>query len=146
MPLVLPDRLMVSVSGFRGRVGDGLTPELVAGLAASFGSFVRSTGHGDAVCRGRASRTSGPLLSRAAAAGLQSVGCKVIDLGMVATPTLLMAVRHHGAAGGIGVTASHNPAEWNALKLANHEGLFLDAEQSGLASAVPGASSYVKAT
>jgi phosphomannomutase len=121
---------MVSVSGFRGRVGDGLTPELVAGLAAAFGAFVRAAGHGDAVCLGRDSRTSGPMLVRAAAAGLQSVGCNVIELGMVATPTLLMAVRHHRAAGAIGVTASHNPAEWNALKLAGPEGLFLDAEQS----------------
>jgi phosphomannomutase len=121
---------MVSVSGFRGRVGQTLTPELVAGLAAAFGAYVRSTGHGDSVCLGRDSRTSGPMLARAASAGLQSVGCRVIDLGMVATPTLLMAVRHHGAAGGIGVTASHNPAEWNALKLAGHDGLFLDGEAS----------------
>jgi phosphomannomutase len=55
----------------------------------------------------------------------------VIDVGMLATPALLLAVRHHGAAGAIGVTASHNPAEWNALKLAGPEGMFLDAEQSG---------------
>ena len=130
MPLVLPDGLMVSVSGFRGRVGEPLTPELVAGLAAAFGAFVKGEGHGEAVCLGRDSRTSGPMLARAAAAGLQSVGCRVIDLGMVATPTLLHAVRHHRAAGGVGVTASHNPAEWNALKLAGHDGLFLDAELS----------------
>ena len=115
MPLALPTGLMVSVSGFRGRVGESLTPELIAGLAAAFGTFVRGAGHGDSVCLGRDSRTSGPMLARAAAAGLQSVGCNVIDLGMVATPTLLMAVRHHKAAGGIGVTASHIPAEWNAL-------------------------------
>jgi phosphomannomutase len=130
LPLRLPDELMVSVSGFRGRVGETLTPELVAGLAAAFGAFVRSTGHGHTVCLGRDSRTSGPMLARAASAGLQSVGCRVVDLGMVATPTLLMAVRHHRAAGGIGVTASHNPAEWNALKLAGHDGLFLDGEAS----------------
>jgi phosphomannomutase len=128
--LHLPEDLMVSVSGFRGRVGEPLTPELVAGLAAAFGSFVRSEGHGDRVCLGRDSRTSGPMFVRAAAAGLQSVGCTVIDVGMVATPALLFAVRHHGAAGGIGVTASHNPAEWNALKLAGPDGMFLDEGQS----------------
>jgi phosphomannomutase len=136
---------MVSVSGFRGRVGDGLTPELVAGLAAAFGAFVSAEGHGDTVCLGRDSRTSGPMFARAAAAGLQSVGCHVIDVGMVATPTLLMAVRHHEAAGGIGVTASHNPAEWNALKLAGHEGLFLDAEQSARFRATLAAKDPVRA-
>jgi phosphomannomutase len=130
VPLRLPKGLMVSVSGFRGRVGETLTPELVAWLTAAFGAFLRAEGHGDAVCLGRDSRTSGPMLFRAATAGLQSVGCRVIDLGMVATPTLLMAVRHHRAAGGIGVTASHNPAEWNALKLAAHDGMFLDGDAS----------------
>jgi phosphomannomutase len=121
---------MVSVSGIRGRIGHGLTPELVAGTAAAFGSFLAEAGHGRAVCLGRDSRTSGPMLARAAAAGLQSVGCDVIDLGLVPTPTLMMAIGHHRAAGGIGVTASHNPAEWNAMKLASHEGMFLDAEAS----------------
>ena len=130
MPIRLPPELMVSVSGFRGRVGEGLTPELVAGVAAAFGALLMEGGHGTSVCLGRDSRTSGPMLARAATAGLQSVGCRVIELGMVPTPTLLMAVRHHGAAGGIGVTASHNPAEWNALKLASHEGMFLDGEAS----------------
>ena len=70
------------------------------------------------------------MFSRAVIAGLQSVGCDVIDLGAVPTPTLLMAVRDRGAVGGIGVTASHNPAEWNALKLVSEEGIFLDAERS----------------
>ena len=130
MPLRLPPTLMASVSGFRGRVGEALTPELVAGLAAAFGAFAASRGHGDTVCLGRDSRTSGPMLARAVAAGLQSVGCRVIDLGVVPTPTLLLSVGHHGAAGGVAVTASHNPAEWNALKLSSHEGMFLDDETS----------------
>jgi len=69
------------------------------------------------------------MLARAAAAGLQSVGCDVVDLGIVPTPTLLLAVEDFGAAGGIGVTASHNPAEWNALKFAGPEGMFLDQER-----------------
>lgn len=125
---------MVSVSGLRGRVGNPLTPELAAGLAAAFGAFVTGAGKGTrgggTVCVGRDSRTSGPMIARAVIAGLESVGAHVIDLGVVPTPTLLMAVRHHRAAGGIGVTASHNPAEWNALKLVGDEGIFLDAERS----------------
>lgn len=130
MPLTLPPDLMVSVSGFRGRVGRPLTPELVTGVAAAFGAFLTGEGRGDVVCVGRDSRTSGPMFVRSAVAGLQSVGCRVIDVGLVPTPTLLLAVEHHGAAGGIGITASHNPAEWNALKLASGEGMFLDDELS----------------
>ncbi len=68
------------------------------------------------------------MFVRSAAAGLLSVGCDVVDLGIVPTPTLMLAVEDAGAAGGICVTASHNPAEWNALKFATREGTFLDAE------------------
>ena len=125
MPIRLPVELMVSVSGFRGRVGESVTPELVAGLAAAYGSFLREEGDGDHVVVGRDSRTSGPMLVRAAVAGLLSVGCRVTELGIVPTPTLMLAVRDSGAAGGLGVTASHNPAEWNALKFAVKGGTFL---------------------
>lgn len=121
---------MVSVSGVRGLVGDPLTPELMAGVAAALGAHLRDVEEGSTVCVGRDSRVSGPMFSRAVVAGLQSVGCDVVDVGVVPTPTLLMAVRHHGAIGGIGVTASHNPAEWNALKLVSSEGIFLDADRS----------------
>jgi phosphomannomutase len=120
---------MVSVSGMRGRVGAPLTPELICGTAAAFGAFMAEGSRGP-VCLGRDSRTSGPMFARAVTAGLQSVGVDVIDLGVVPTPTLLLSVRHHGAVGAIGVTASHNPAEWNALKLVSEEGIFLDAERS----------------
>ena len=68
------------------------------------------------------------MFVRAAAAGLQSVGCDVIDVGMVATPTVQLAVEHHRAAGGIMLTASHNPIEWNALKFVGPDGIFLDSE------------------
>ena len=107
---------MVSVSGFRGRVGRTLTPELIAGIAASYGDFLRAGGDDGPVVVGRDSRTSGSMLERATVAGLLSVGCTVIELGVVPTPTLMLAVRESGAAGGLAVTASHNPAEWNALK------------------------------
>lgn len=121
---------MVSVSGVRGRVGAPLTPELMSGIAAALGAHLREVEEGRTVVLGRDSRVSGPMFARAVTAGLQSVGCDVIDVGVVPTPTILMAVRHHGAIGGIGVTASHNPAEWNALKLVSSEGIFLDADRS----------------
>ena len=133
MPLIIPDGLVVGVSGFRGRVGDPLTPELVSGLAVAFGAFVRrSAGTGNTqsgdILIGRDSRTSGPILAGAASSGLVSVGCDVVDLGVVSTPTLMLAVEKSDALGGIAVTASHNPAEWNALKFVTPEGTFLDAD------------------
>ncbi|HZD05546.1 MAG TPA: hypothetical protein VE173_11520, partial [Longimicrobiales bacterium] len=130
MPLTLPPDLMVSVSGIRGRVGGTFTPELVTGVAAAFGCFLRNEGRGDLVLVGRDSRTSGPMFDRAVVAGLVSVGNRVVRLGVVPTPTLLLAVGHHRAAGAVGVTASHNPAPWNALKLATGEGMFLDTPTS----------------
>lgn len=131
MPVQLPPDLMVSVSGVRGRVGHPLTPELVSAMSAAFGGFLRSQGETGPVLVGRDSRTSGPMFVRAVTAGLQSVGSSVVDLGVVSTPTLMLAVREHSqAAGGVGVTASHNPAEWNALKLAGGDGTFLDGERS----------------
>lgn len=129
MPIDLPDDLMMSVSGFRGRVGQTLTPELVTGLAAAYGAFLRETGDEGPVIVGRDSRTSGPMLMRSVVAGLLSVGCPVVEVGVVPTPTLMLAVRDSGAAGGIGVTASHNPAEWNALKFAVRGGTFLPPER-----------------
>lgn len=126
MALPFPPNLMVSVSGFRGRVADPLTPELMSTLAASFGTFLRRGGGTGPVVLGRDSRTSGDLFADSVAAGLRSVGCDVVDLGVVATPTLMLFVEETDAAGGIGVTASHNPAEWNALKFASAEGTFLD--------------------
>jgi phosphomannomutase len=130
VPIELPNDLMVSVSGVRGRVGSPLTPELMAGVAAAFGAYMTQDRPGAPVFVGRDSRTSGPMFARAVVAGLQSVGCDVVDLGVVPTPTLLLAVEERGGAGGLGITASHNPAEWNALKLVSEEGIFLDTERS----------------
>jgi len=130
MVVQLPDNLMVSVSGVRGRVGDPLTPELVGAIAAAFGGFLRARERRGSVYVGRDSRTSGPMFQRAVTAGLQSVGVDVVDLGVVPTPTVLLAVEEAGAAGGLAVTASHNPPEWNALKLISGEGMFLDAEEA----------------
>lgn len=131
MAFVIPKELMVSVSGVRGRVGEALTPEVVTRFASAFGAYLsdRSGGRRPRVVIARDSRTSGPMFVRAAAAALQAVGCDVIDLGLAPTPTTLFAIRHHRADGGIVVTASHNPVEWNALKLAGPDGMFLDAEE-----------------
>jgi phosphomannomutase len=121
---------MISVSGMRGHVGTDLTPELVARHAAALGAWVRAGAAGGArpcVVLGRDSRTSGPMFARAAASGLMSVGVDVLDLGMVPTPTVQMAVEHHHAGAGLILTASHNPIEWNALKFVGPDGIFLDA-------------------
>lgn len=120
--------LMVSVSGIRGRVGEGLTPEVVARFAAGFGGWASGQGRGRTVVVGRDSRVSGPLFHRIVLSSLEAAGCDVIDLGMVPTPTVQLAVEHHHAAGGLAITASHNPIEWNALKFIGSSGLFLSAE------------------
>jgi phosphomannomutase len=125
----IPDTLVVSVSGIRGRVGIDLDPQVVAGFAASFGTFVQEQGWGDHLAIGRDSRPSGPAFVRAATAGLQAVGCNVSDLGLVPTPTALLEIQDRGLSGGIVVTASHNPGEWNALKLASPDGAFLSPER-----------------
>ncbi len=132
----MSDTLMISVSGIRGHVGTDLTPELVARYAAALGSWARSQANGHSarpsgprsVVLGRDARTSGAMFTRAAAAGLMSVGVEVIDLGIVPTPTVQLAVEHHHAAAGLILTASHNPIEWNALKFVGPDGIFLDAQ------------------
>src|SRR5213083_2385407 len=101
----MTDTLMVGVSGIRGIVGKDLTDEVVARYAMAFG--------------------------RAAVAGLGAAGCDVIDVGLVPTPTVQLAVEHHRAGGGIAITASHNPIEWNALKFIGPDGIFLDAAEGG---------------
>jgi phosphomannomutase len=118
---------MISVSGMRGIVGTDLTPELVARHAAALGAWARDAGT-PLVVVGRDARTSGEMFARAAVAGLQSVGCDVIDCGLVPTPTVQLAVEFHRAGAGLVLTASHNPVEWNALKLVGPDGIFLDAE------------------
>jgi len=120
------DGLMVGVSGIRGRVGEALTPEVVATYAAAFGAWASSRGASRAVVVGRDSRVSGPLFHRVVLSALQSVGCDVIDIGLTTTPTCQLAVEDHHAAGGLMISASHNPIEWNALKCIGPTGLFLE--------------------
>jgi phosphomannomutase len=121
-------------------VGQGLTPEVVARFAAAFGAWAtaRHTARGGArtVVVGRDSRVSGPLFHRVAVSALESVGARVIDLGLTTTPTCQLAVEYHHAAGGLMLSASHNPIEWNALKLIGPSGLFLSAEEGAEMRAV----------
>ena len=129
----MSDTLMISVSGIRGHVGSDLTPELVSRYAAALGAWSRSAHSArpparPSVVLGRDTRTSGAMFERAATAGLMSVGVDVIDLGIVPTPTVQLAVEHHRAGAGLILTASHNPIEWNALKFVGPDGIFLDAE------------------
>ena len=124
--------LMVSVSGIRGRVGESLTPDVVTRYAAAFGAWSMAQGGSRRVVVGRDSRVSGPMFHRIVTGTLQLVGCDVIDIGLTTTPGCQLAVEHHHACGGIMLSASHNPIEWNALKLIGSSGLFLEASE-GLA-------------
>lgn len=118
-------KLMISVSGIRGVVGEALTPEVVMKYAAAYGTFM---GPGKVVV-GSDTRVTGAMVKHAVIAGLQSVGCSVIDIGICPTPTVQMATEKLGESGGIIITASHNPVQWNALKLLSKDGLFLNADQ-----------------
>jgi phosphomannomutase len=114
--------LKVGVSGIRGVVGEFLTPSLACDFAQAFAAYV---GVGRVVV-GRDSRSSGPMLQHAVTCGLLASGCEVIDVGVMPTPTIQMYVASIHARGGISLTASHNPPEYNALKLFNAEGLFFN--------------------
>lgn len=113
--------LMVSVSGIRGVFGNTMTAQSALTFAANFGVFCKR----GKIVIGRDSRTSGLAMFQAVTAGLISVGCDVVDLGIVSTPTTLLAVKDLEAQGGIAITASHNPPEWNAMKLIGNNGMFL---------------------
>src|SRR5690606_31820541 len=95
----------------------------------AFGAWAIGRGKSRSVVLGRDSRVTGPLFHTVTRSALESVGADVIDLGLTTTPTLQLAVEHHHAAGGLGITASHNPIEWNALKFIGPDGLVLSAQQ-----------------
>jgi len=114
--------LMISVAGVRGIVGESLDPAVIARLAAAFARELPGEGP---VVIGRDARVTGPMVRLAACAGLNAAGRDVIDIGLATTPTTQLAVEHLKAAGGVILTASHNPAPWNALKLLSAAGEFL---------------------
>ncbi len=149
---------MISISGVRGIIGESLTPELVMRMGQAFGTYVaarrgpgtgeRGAGSGERgpgaagrkapdpsspipaprVVVGRDTRVSGEMVKHSVLAGLLSTGCSIIDLGVVTTPTAAIAVEDLGADGGVVISASHNPVEWNALKFFASDGQYLDAE------------------
>jgi phosphomannomutase len=118
--------LKISISGVRGVIGQSLTPTLLTRFAQAFGTH---TGSGTIVV-GRDPRTSGEMVKHAVIAGILSSGGRVLDIGVCPVPTVQLQVRSRKANGGIAITASHNPAEWNALKFIGSNGLFLDSGQA----------------
>ena len=128
--------LIKSISGIRGTIGGlpgtGLTPVDVVKFAAAYGLWIRSAG-GTKIVIGRDARVSGEMVSDLVCATLTGIGLDVVDLGLSTTPTVEIAVPREVADGGIILTASHNPGQWNALKLLNHKGEFIsDAEGMAL--------------
>ncbi|MBK8289578.1 MAG: phosphoglucosamine mutase [Flammeovirgaceae bacterium] len=120
--------LIKSISGIRGTIGgapgDALTPVDAVKFAAAFGSWIKSR-KGKKIVIGRDARPSGEMVSQLVSATLQGLGLDVIDLGLSTTPTVEIAVTAEKAGGGIILTASHNPVQWNALKLLNEKGEFI---------------------
>jgi phosphomannomutase len=120
-----PSGLIISVSGIRGVIGESLTPDAALRFALAFGDQTS----GGRIVLSRDGRPSGAMLRHALLAGLLSSGCEVHDLAVAPTPTVGLAVRALGAAGGIQITASHNPAQWNGLKLFGPDGRVLSAAE-----------------
>ena len=128
--------LIKSISGIRGTIGDkpgeNLTPADIKKFTAAYGSWLMQNAtqrkSNYSVVIGRDGRTSGEMVRGIVAETLQSMGINVIDLGLSTTPTVELAVKNEKADGGIILTASHNPAEWNALKLLDNNGEFISAE------------------
>ncbi|MCB9246344.1 MAG: phosphoglucosamine mutase [Flavobacteriales bacterium] len=125
--------LIKSISGFRGTIGgtpgDNLTPIDIVQLTAAYGAWIQKRHAGNTIVIGRDARISGPMLSALVSNTLIGMGMDVIDLGLSTTPTVEVAVPELRAAGGIILTASHNPAQWNALKLLNEAGEFISARE-----------------
>ncbi len=124
--------LIKSISGIRGTIGgkagDALTPLDVVKFTAAYGTWLkRKNPSNPTIIIGRDARLSGEMVSRLVASALQGLGLHVLDLGLSTTPTVEVAVPAENAAGGIILTASHNPIQWNALKLLNEQGEFISA-------------------
>ena len=125
--------LIKSISGIRGTIGgptgDTLNPLDIVKFTTAYATFIRRQGHGKSnkIVVGRDGRISGPMVRQVVCGTLMGMGYDVLDIGYATTPTTELAVRMSGADGGIIITASHNPRQWNALKLLNQEGEFLTA-------------------
>jgi phosphomannomutase len=130
--------LIVSVSGIRGIIGAGLSPAPALAFAAALGTYHQ----GGRVVLCRDSRPSGLMLRHAVLAGLMGTGCDVIDLGVAPTPTCGLAVVRLGASGAIQITASHNPAPWNGMKLFGGDGGVLSAAKGREVKAIYDSGQY----
>lgn len=117
--------LMISISGVRGIVGKSLTPELLSRLGQAFGTYMES----GRVVVGRDTRVSGEMVKHSVFGGLLSTGCTILDIGVVSTPTATLMIEELKADGGIVISASHNPVEWNALKFFRADGVYLNAAE-----------------
>ena len=124
--------LIKSISGIRGTIGgppgDGLTPVDIVKYASAFGAWVLQQSKKKTIVIGRDARPSGDMVSKLVTNTLMAMGIDVVDLGLSTTPTVEMAVPQEKAGGGIIITASHNPVDWNALKLLNSQGEFISAQ------------------
>jgi len=124
--------LIKSISGIRGTIGgkpgDALTPVDVVKFAGAYAAWLRTKSDNKKIVIGRDARPSGEMVSKLVSATLQGMGFNVIDVGLSTTPTVEIAVPIEKAAGGIILTASHNPVQWNALKLLNDKGEFISGE------------------
>lgn len=124
--------LIKSISGIRGtiggRPGEGLSPLDIVKFTAAYATFIRNTAEtsSNLIVVGRDARLSGPMVNDLVSATLRGMGFDVVNIGMASTPTTEVAVAGLGACGGIIITASHNPLQWNALKLLNAKGVFLN--------------------
>jgi phosphomannomutase len=121
----MDEKLIISISGVRGIVGQNLTPSIAVEYGCAFGTFLKERYKQDTitVCVGRDSRTSGQMLKSAVSAGLCAVGIDVVDLGLVATPTLGVMIKELRCCGGVVITASHNPIRYNGIKLQLDNGI-----------------------
>jgi len=116
---------ILSISGLRGVIGDGLDPEYITRFALAIGTLA----NGGTIIVSRDGRSTGPMVKNAVLAGLLATGCRVLDADIATTPTCGVLVTHYKAAGGLQITASHNPSEWNGLKPFSPGGSVFDAAQ-----------------
>jgi phosphomannomutase len=120
---------MISVSGIRGVIGHALSPGNALDFVQSYAALLKKTSVKPLVLLARDTRPSGEMMRHAVLAGLIGSGCRVLDLGIVSTPTLQLSIPFYKADGAICITASHNPVEWNALKFFQPSGMYLDKAQ-----------------
>lgn len=118
--------LMVSISGIRGIIGQTLTPEIITNFSLAFGTM----NQGKKIIISRDTRASGNMVLQFVKGALEASGCHVIDIGVATTPTIEVMITKLKANGGVMVSASHNPIEWNALKFFNHYGELMTADEN----------------